>query len=79
MKFFNQKDSIQIHYTSELPAKTGLDPSSFTVGLLNALYTLNNKKISTADVVVKQYLMEQELIKIVYCQDQSSVLVDFYL
>ena len=45
---------IDIHISSDLPAKTGLgSSSSFTVGFLNALYAMQGKKAS------KQFLAEE--------------------
>ena len=35
-------DGLEIHHDADLPARSGLgSSSSFTVGLLNALYALN--------------------------------------
>jgi len=50
----NNFSPLDVHISSDLPAKTGLgSSSSFTVGFLNALYAMEGKKIS------KQRLAEE--------------------
>jgi len=45
LKFMKINDGLEIHYTGDIPAKTGLgSSSSFTVGLLKSLYGYLNKK-----------------------------------
>ncbi len=44
-------DGLEIHHDADLPARSGLgSSSSFTVGLLNALYALNSRMISKRDL-----------------------------
>lgn len=55
---------IDIHITSDLPAKTGLgSSSSFTVGFLNALYALEGKKVSKQKIAEEAVHIEQRIIK----------------
>lgn len=63
LKYKNILEGLDIHVFAELPAKTGLgSSSSFTVGLLNALYKLQNKVVSK-DILAKEALhVEQKLI-----------------
>lgn len=64
LKYLNLKDPIQIHYSGDLPAKSGLgSSSSFTVGLLNALYEYKRKKISKKTLAKDAIYVERELIK----------------
>jgi D-glycero-alpha-D-manno-heptose-7-phosphate kinase len=40
-RFMNIKEGLEVHHDGDLPARTGLgSSSSFTVGLLHALYAL---------------------------------------
>lgn len=66
--------ALEIHYTGDIPAKTGLgSSSSFTVGLLKSLYGLNKKKINNLEIAKKAIFIEQNLIKEnVGCQDQFT-------
>jgi D-glycero-alpha-D-manno-heptose-7-phosphate kinase len=58
------KDGIEIHHDADLPARSGLGSSSaFTVGLLNALYALNNKMISKPDLAREAIRIEQDVLK----------------
>lgn len=44
LQYLEITDGVEIHTTGDLPARSGLGSSStFTVGLLNALYALKNK------------------------------------
>ena len=74
LKFMNIKEGIEIHYTGDIPAKTGLgSSSSFTVGLLKCLYAHKKKKISNLDIAKKAIFIEQKMIKEnVGCQDQLT-------
>ncbi len=58
------KDGIEIHHDADLPARSGLGSSSaFTVGLLNALYALNDKMISKPDLAREAIRIEQDVLK----------------
>jgi D-glycero-alpha-D-manno-heptose-7-phosphate kinase len=64
--------NLDIHIFADLPARTGLgSSSSFTVGLLNALYALKRSKIEAQELAEEAIYIEQQLIKEhVGCQDQ---------
>jgi D-glycero-alpha-D-manno-heptose-7-phosphate kinase len=58
------KDGLEIHHDADLPARSGLgSSSSFTVGLLNALYALDNKMISKRDLGREAIRIEQDVLK----------------
>ena len=67
-------DGIEIHVISDLPAKSGTgSSSSFTVGLLNALYTLYNipvtkKKLAEDAINIEQNILNER----VGVQDQMA-------
>lgn len=55
--------SLDIHISSDLPAKTGLgSSSSFTVGFLNALYAFQGKKLSKQKIAEEACYVEQTVI-----------------
>ncbi len=74
LKQLNIVDGIEIHVISDLPAKTGTgSSSSFTVGLLNALYTLYNipvtkKKLAEDAINIEQNILNER----VGVQDQMA-------
>lgn len=54
---------LDIHISSDLPAKTGLgSSSSFTVGFLNALYAMQGKKVSKQSLAEEACYVEQKVI-----------------
>jgi len=58
------KQGIEIHHDGDLPARAGLGTSSsFTVGLLNALYALNGKIIPKKDLAREAIHVEQNILK----------------
>src|SRR3984893_13824836 len=65
-------DGLEIHHDADLPARSGLgSSSSFTVGLLNALYALDSRMASKRDLGRQAIRIEQEVLKEdVGCQDQ---------
>jgi D-glycero-alpha-D-manno-heptose-7-phosphate kinase len=65
-------DGLEIHHDADLPARSGLgSSSSFTVGLLNALYALDSRMVSKRDLGRQAIRIEQEVLKEdVGCQDQ---------
>src|SRR5580692_8945862 len=65
-------DGLEIHHDADLPARSGLgSSSSFTVGLLNALYALKSRMISKRDLGREAIRIEQDVLKEdVGCQDQ---------
>ena len=73
MKFLNITEGLEIHHDGDLPARTGLgSSSSFTVGLLHALYTLQGVTPSKMQLAKEAIHIEQDVLKEnVGCQDQS--------
>lgn len=72
LKYFKFKDTFEIHYNGELPARTGLGTSSaFTVGLCNILNFVKGKKINSMDLAKQAIDIEQNKIgEFVGSQDQ---------
>jgi len=66
------KEGLEIHHDADLPARSGLgSSSSFTVGLLNALYAFNGRMISKRHLGREAIRIEQDVLKEdVGCQDQ---------
>jgi len=64
---------IVLHYDGDLPAKSGLgSSSSFTVGLLNALYALKGEMPTKRQLALDAIHLEQEIMKEnVGSQDQA--------
>lgn len=64
LEFFKIKKAIYVNTFSDLPANTGLgSSSSFTVGLVNALAVLINKKISKTQLAEIAYKIEKKITK----------------
>lgn len=65
---------LEIHHDGDLPARSGLgSSSSFTVGLVNALYALEGKYISKEELASQAIHIEQTIIgEHVGSQDQIS-------
>ncbi len=63
---------VEINYTSELPALTGLGTSStFVVGILNALYAYRNEFVSPKYLADEAIHIERNILQdTVGCQDQ---------
>ena len=74
LKNFNHKNGLEIHYDSDLPARSGMGSSSaFVVGLLNALNILNKKTISKKKLEINSIFYEQKILKeTVGMQDQIA-------
>ena len=63
-KLLNIKKGHEIHYQGDLQKNSGLGTSSsFCVGLINALYNLQNKKINTKNLALKAIHVEQNILK----------------
>ena len=73
LKFLKIKEGVEIHHDGDLPARTGLgSSSSFTVGLLNALYALKGIMPTKERLAQEAIYIEQEKCKEnVGCQDQA--------
>lgn len=74
-RFMDITDGLEIHHDGDLPARTGLgSSSSFTVGLLHALYALKGKIVTKKRLALESIHIEQEMIKEnVGSQDQVAV------
>lgn len=72
LRFLNVREGIEIHHDGDLPARTGLgSSSSFTVGLLNAVYALKGIMSTKERLASEAIHVEQDLCKEnVGCQDQ---------
>jgi D-glycero-alpha-D-manno-heptose-7-phosphate kinase len=73
LRYMAISEGMEIHHDSDLPARTGLgSSSSFTVGLLNALYALKGKTIDKNGLAKESIHIEQNIIREhVGCQDQT--------
>ncbi len=73
LRFMNITQGVEIHHDGDLPARTGLgSSSSFTVGLLNALYALKGQMVTKERLAKEAIHVEQDMIKEnVGCQDQT--------
>jgi D-glycero-alpha-D-manno-heptose-7-phosphate kinase len=65
-------NGLEVHHDADLPARSGLgSSSSFTVGLLNALYAMRGRVLSKSDLGTEAIRIEQRVInESVGCQDQ---------
>lgn len=74
LNFMGIEEGVEVHHVADLPARTGLGTSSaFTVGLLLALYALNNQMRDKQDLAADAIHVEQDLLReAVGAQDQVS-------
>ena len=64
LKFLQVQRGLEIHHDADLPARSGLgSSSSFTVGLLNAVYALNGQMRSKMQLAEEAIHVEQDLIQ----------------
>ncbi|MDP2729891.1 MAG: GHMP kinase [Dehalococcoidales bacterium] len=64
LKFMGIAEGMEIHHNGDLPARTGLgSSSSFTVGLLHALYALKGVMPSKMELALKAIQIEQEILR----------------
>lgn len=64
LEFMKIKKGIEIHHDGDLPARSGLgSSSSFTVGLLHALYAIKGIMPTKRQLALDAIYVEQELIK----------------
>ncbi len=65
---------LEIHHIGDLPARSGMgSSSSFTVGLMTALYALKGRMINKHDLAMESLHLEQNVLKeAVGSQDQVS-------
>jgi D-glycero-alpha-D-manno-heptose-7-phosphate kinase len=73
LRFLNLERGIEIHHDGDLPARSGMgSSSSFTVGLLNALYALKGVMPSKHQLLTESIHIEQNMIReTVGSQDQT--------
>lgn len=74
LRFMNFERSVEIHHDGDLPARSGMgSSSSFTVGLLHALYALRGQMPSKDQLAREAIHIEQDMIKeTVGSQDQCA-------
>jgi len=74
LKFLGIDNGLEIHYDGDLPGRSGIgSSSSFTVGLLNALYAYRGQMVTPHRLVTESIHIEQNLIKeTVGSQDQTN-------
>jgi D-glycero-alpha-D-manno-heptose-7-phosphate kinase len=72
LRYLNIERGIEIHHDGDLPARSGMgSSSSFTVGLVHALYALKGQMPSKRQLAIESIHIEQELIReTVGSQDQ---------
>jgi len=74
LRFLNMERGLEIHHDGDLPARSGMgSSSSFTVGLLNALYAKQGIMVSKKQLALESIHIEQNMIKeTVGSQDQVA-------
>ena len=74
LRYLNIDRGVEIHHDGDLPARSGMgSSSSFTVGLLHALYALKGQMVSKHQLAQESIYIEQEILKeTVGSQDQMS-------
>lgn len=61
---FKPKTGLEIHHDGDLPARSGLgSSSSFTVGLLHALYALRGQMVSKVVLAREAIRIEQDVVR----------------
>lgn len=74
LRFMNISEGIEVVHAGDLPARSGIgSSSSFTVGLLNALYALKGQMVTKRQLAADAIHVEQEMIpENVGSQDQVA-------
>ena len=74
LQYIGVDRGVEIHHVGDLPARSGIgSSSSFTVGLLKAIYALRGKMINKHDLALEAVHLEQEILREnVGSQDQVS-------
>lgn len=74
LKFLNEDKGIEMVFTGDLPAMSGIGSSSaFTVGFLNSLYALKGRMVPKKQLALDAIHIEQNLLKEnVGSQDQTA-------
>ena len=72
LRYLQMEQGVEIHHDGDLPARSGMgSSSSFTVGLLHALYALQGKMPNKQQLAKESINIEQKILKeTVGCQDQ---------
>ena len=64
LNYFKMKEGIEIHHIGDLPAFSGIgSSSSFSVGLINALLTLRDKKLDKKKLGKLSLYIEHNILK----------------
>lgn len=73
LSYLKVEEGVEIHHDGDLPARTGLgSSSSFTVGLLHALYALKQTMPTKMQLIREAIHVEQDILgENVGCQDQA--------
>lgn len=73
LRFMKITEGVEIHYDADLPTRTGIgSSSSFTVGLLHALYALKGIMPTKMQLAIEAIHIEQNMIReSVGSQDQT--------
>ena len=74
IRFMDIERGLEIHHDADLPARCGMgSSSSFTVGLLHALYAIKGQMPSKRQLMLESIQIEQDRLKeTVGSQDQAS-------
>lgn len=64
LEYLNISKGVEIHHDGDLPARSGLgSSSSFTVGLLHALHSLESRMVSQNNLAKQAIEVEQQVLK----------------
>ncbi len=64
MRYMGIEDGVEIHHDGDLPARSGLgSSSSFSVGILHALHSLQGNLVSKRQLALQAIHLEQKLLK----------------
>ncbi len=64
LQYLNMTEGLEIHHDGDLPARTGLgSSSSFTVGLLHALYALQHRMPAKSELAQAAIHVEQQILQ----------------
>ena len=74
LRYLKWDRGVEIHHVGDLPARGGMgSSSSFTVGLLHALYAMQGRMLSKKQLAMESIHIEQEVLReTVGSQDQVS-------
>jgi D-glycero-alpha-D-manno-heptose-7-phosphate kinase len=74
LKHLKINNGLEIHYHGDLPARSGMgSSSSFTVGLMQALFRIKDVKLNKLELAKKSIYFEQKVMgEVVGYQDQTS-------